>query len=961
MRRFILFAALAACAPLAIAQPQEFRPDETIASVTTRSMRISERTGYPLVVFGTDYTASGADAEMRAREYLRAQGTDLGIDESNLVLVASRETPGGSRVRFEQREFGYPVFQSDVVVSLSRSGRVAFLVNGFKQGVDLRTVASKSSSSQAAQTALDYLGVTTQPQIHETETVIYHNRGRSRLAHRVEVIARGSVQGDWQLLVDDESGAVFRAENRAQVHGKSAGGNREPRAPRVAAPAVSTAPAMAPRRRVDGSGWVFDPDPLSRARAVYGGSFGDNNDTDSQDLTDQLVEVTLRDIAFDGTTYTLDGPYARIRDSDPPMDGVFSQDSLVFHYTRGHDAFEAVNAYYHIDKSLRYINETLGFTVMPHQYTGGVFVDPHGSSGDDNSFYSPTDGLLSFGEGGVDDAEDPDVLLHELGHGLHDWLTNGGLSIVEGLSEGSGDYWANSYSRSTGSWGAAEDQRAWVFHWDGHNEFFDGRVADYDAHYPDGLIQQIHTDGQIWSSSLMEIWEILGRRTTDLLFLEGLSMTGSATSQADAAFAVLQADTLLNAGANAAVIKDVFLRRGYLAVRTNFASSVTAGIAPLTVTFIDGSSGPGAGISSWQWDFNGDGVIDSNSQLANYTYENPGLYTVSLTVSDGTSETSTTRVDFISVNEGVYLWQGGAGLQDRSGDFLRDYFDARQVSHAYAGSERVHTPLTGYDAVFVSFGSFDGGATELDAAMAGTLKDYLLAGGKVYLEGSEALGFDQADNTSVLAAFGITSSDDGTDAETPPQNMTGSAAAITNGLSFGGTTQAGTSWIDRFTPQPPALAAFNEPGYGTVAVQSELAGGGRSFVLSYAVGHLVDGVAPNTRAELLDRVLDYFGIAAAAVSVEDADLPQAFALLPAYPNPFSSEATLRYELPSAARVTLSVYNTLGQRVGVLENGVQRQAGAHSITLDAASLASGTYFARLEAGGQVSRQTLLLVR
>ena len=32
-----------------------------------------------------------------------------------------------------------------------------------------------------------------------------------------------------------------------------------------------------------------------------------------------------------------------------------------------------------------------------------------------------------FGQGGVDDAEDMDVILHELGHGLHDWITNGNL------------------------------------------------------------------------------------------------------------------------------------------------------------------------------------------------------------------------------------------------------------------------------------------------------------------------------------------------------------------------------------------------------------------------------------------------------------------------------------------------------------------------------------------------------
>ena len=50
--------------------------------------------------------------------------------------------------------------------------------------------------------------------------------------------------------------------------------------------------------------------------------------------------------------------------------------------------------------------------------------------------------MINFGEGGVDDAEDADVILHELGHGIHDWITNGSLSQVDGLSEGMADYWA---------------------------------------------------------------------------------------------------------------------------------------------------------------------------------------------------------------------------------------------------------------------------------------------------------------------------------------------------------------------------------------------------------------------------------------------------------------------------------------------------------------------------------------
>jgi PKD repeat protein len=966
MRRLALLFAFLTGSGVASAQPKEIRPDETVPFRNTQSGRVDDRTGFALVVYGTDYRPAPSDPEAMAREFLRERGPEMGIVESEVTLVAIRKTPGGTRVRFEQEVSGLPVYQSDVVISLSREGRVAFVVNGFRPGLRVRPVASKSTAAAVA-TARDYLGIAGPARLERARTVIYPYGNRARVAHRVELMAPASVSGDWELLVDAESGEVFRAVNRAlETKGRPATGNR-PAAPATAQGASSPAAPTTIRsdktgspRRIDGTGWVFDPDPITRSRTEYGAVLSDNGDLDSQALTDQLTEVPLRDITFDGTTYFLEGPYVRIHDVDAPIEGDFSQTSPDWHFTRGEDAFEAVNAYYHIDQSLRYINETLGFALMPIQYSGGVLVDPHGASGDDQSFYSGGTGSLTFGEGGVDDAEDADVLLHELGHGLHDWVTNGGLSQVDGLGEGSGDYWANSYSRSTGLWNQGEDQRSWIFHWDGHNEYWSGRTADYAGHYPEDLENQIHTDGQIWASSLMEIWEELGRETTDLLFLEALSMTGSTSSQPDAAFALMQADSLLNAGANSAVIQDVFLRRGYL-LRANFASSTLAGPVPLTVTFIDGSFAVGTGVDSRAWDFDDDGVTDATGQRVQFTYEEAGLYTVSLTVTSGANETTTTRTDFISANEGVYLWQGGEGQFDRSGDFFRNHFLTRGISSAYAGSARMHTPLEGYDAVFLSLGSFSTGPTRLDEVMASGLKAYLEGGGKVYLEGSEALGFDQVDNAALLALFGISTSDDGTDAETPVQSLSGQTGTLTEGMLFGGTTQVGTTWIDRFTPQPPAVAAFVEGDFGTVAVQHELAGGGRTFVSSYALGHLLDSEGVSTRVELLDRILEFFGVATGATAVEDRELPGDFRLLPPFPNPFSRSTTLRYELPRPAETQLILYNMLGQRVATLEEAAFRSAGVYEVRVRAEALPAGPYFVRLQAGGFVGLQSLLVVR
>ncbi|MEM8908810.1 MAG: hypothetical protein AAGD05_13265, partial [Bacteroidota bacterium] len=188
----------------------------------------------------------------------------------------------------------------------------------------------------------------------------------------------------------------------------------------------------------------------------------------------------------------------------------------------------------------------LNITLMPFQYTGGVRFDPHGLNGQDNAHYLSGTGRVAFGDGGVDDGEDVDVVLHELGHGLHHWVTSGGLSQVNGLSEGCGDYWASSYRRSLNLWDSSDDEYNWVFGWDGHNEFWNGRINNYTALYPGGLTGSIHRDGQIWATSLMIIYDLIGRTQTDKAFLEGLAMTNGSSSQNDAAVAVYNAAVNMN-------------------------------------------------------------------------------------------------------------------------------------------------------------------------------------------------------------------------------------------------------------------------------------------------------------------------------------------------------------------------------------------------------------------------------
>ncbi|WP_321421177.1 DUF3344 domain-containing protein [uncultured Methanobacterium sp.] len=97
----------------------------------------------------------------------------------------------------------------------------------------------------------------------------------------------------------------------------------------------------------------------------------------------------------------------------------------------------------------------------------------------------------------------------------------------------------------------------------------------------------------------------------------------------------------------------------------NFTINNTSGYEPLTIHFTDNSTGI---ISSWAWDFNNDGVTDSNVQNPTYTFTIPGTYTVKLTLTGPGGTVSETKTNYIAViphNYSTYL--GGTGTENGQG------------------------------------------------------------------------------------------------------------------------------------------------------------------------------------------------------------------------------------------------------------------------------------------------------
>jgi hypothetical protein len=88
----------------------------------------------------------------------------------------------------------------------------------------------------------------------------------------------------------------------------------------------------------------------------------------------------------------------------------------------------------------------------------------------------------------------------------------------------------------------------------------------------------------------------------------------------------------------------------------------------------------------------------------------------------------------------------------------------------------------------------------------------------------------------------------------------------------------------------------------------------------------------------------------------------AFKLHQNYPNPFNPSTNIRFELPETAQVNISVFDMQGRIVAQVFNG-SKTSGAHDLSFDAAKLASGIYFYRIQAttaSGKAFAQTRKMV-
>jgi len=145
-------------------------------------------------------------------------------------------------------------------------------------------------------------------------------------------------------------------------------------------------------------------------------------------------------------------------------------------------------------------------------------------------------------------------------------------------------------------------------------------------------------------------------------------------------------------------------------------------------------------------------------------------------------------------------------------------------------------------------------------------------------------------------------------------------------------------------------------GVGTINMQLDNCDQGTEGAAFSCSGVPDDGFGhyyPEGVAEMVTTFCDFCG------PVTEVVLPTEFALANAYPNPFNPTTTIDYSIADPCYVTLTVFNVAGQEVATLVDG-ELERGFYDVTFDAADLASGVYFYKLNAGdfSAIKKMTLI---
>jgi Zn-dependent metalloprotease len=435
-------------------------------------------------------------------------------DLPDLHVQRVNESPDAQSIRFKQNYKGVPVDASEVVVNIRPDGSVQSVYNNYHYNIpqELDPEKIKFNARQAREILEQLLNVYESYELSEPALIVYMyrrvenhppkspgkptNKRKNFLSAICAQLSESWPEGDlpkegqyflawdftvtmhnpdhaWRILIDAMTGRFIQAIDLFQY--------------------------------ATGAGRVYDPNPV-----VTSGNTGLSSTTQVLILNSHTKAVVMDNLNppdSEGNLH-LDGSFAQVVEFEPPTfpepvsplgDFIFSIDNR---------NFLAAMTYFHVDRFQNYVQSELNINNAANY---SISIDPQGLSGADNSHYFNK--KIAFGEGGVPDAADAMVILHEYGHAIQDSSNPGFNNPVSGLGEGFGDFLAAVYYDDKHT--SPEVTRGHMMSWDGNptDNFWSGRRYDVDWLFDQPVYTNEtdnHITGQLWCATMFELYRKLG-------------------------------------------------------------------------------------------------------------------------------------------------------------------------------------------------------------------------------------------------------------------------------------------------------------------------------------------------------------------------------------------------------------------------------------------------------------------
>ena len=513
-----------------------------------------------------------ASTPVEGDAFLETHRAEFKLEDIELRRESTKEGTATTSVRYEQRHHGVPVYGGHLVVGLPKDGgeplsvvnKVDYELPDTLTPDQVRLTAQQAD--EVTRTALAGDGdevVTGAPRLvvfraepaapskpialspveaARLETITGKGQAepaRAYLAFQIDADTRdadGRARGQWEVMIDAVTGNVLRVKNR--------------------------------RRYDTRKGYVFWPDPITSS-GVPGLSWASPIAT--LDAERKLVDLENLNPPVGGK-YSLSGTWVTSVDKEPPAFAPVKT-TTDFKLSVKERAFLSVMAYYWIDRFVVYLRK-FNVPSLNAAMNKPIPVDAQALRGEDQShFVVSASGsyYIAFGEGGIPDASDPHVVMHEYGHAVHHFLG----SSQGGYEEGFNDFMATAF---LDRFNTRKYQRATVFPWDNCAavNYDPKRRLDLSERFDDPGFSHYseYLKGDILATALWDLYLAIGgksptaatrEKAADTVIRMYLEMLISAADDSDAddlANGLLVADQALNQGKNKAAIKKAFKDRG---------------------------------------------------------------------------------------------------------------------------------------------------------------------------------------------------------------------------------------------------------------------------------------------------------------------------------------------------------------------------------------------------------------